>query len=84
MCLKSPIPAPLYSYIPVELVILPQHLHARTAITEEDHILDLSIGSLTLSEAERGEEAMESGTVFLSTRRHWNYYRFLETLCVLD
>jgi len=22
---------------------------------------------------------MESGT-----RRHWNYYRFLETLCVLD
>jgi len=31
-----------------------------------------------------GEEAMESGTVFLSSRRHWNSYRFLETLCVLD
>lgn len=29
MYLKSPILAPLYSYIPVELVILPQHLHAR-------------------------------------------------------
>jgi len=29
MCLKSPILAPLYSYILVELVILPQHLHAR-------------------------------------------------------
>jgi hypothetical protein len=29
MCLKSPILAHLYCYIPVELVILPQHLHVR-------------------------------------------------------
>ncbi|KAH8947617.1 hypothetical protein BDL97_11G052100 [Sphagnum fallax] len=77
MYLKSPILAPLYSYIPVELVILPQHLHA--SLVQMGHLSSNSPLTIT-----RGEEAMESGTVFLSSRRHWNYYRLLETLCVLD